>query len=357
MRELSRPAVLLDVPVDEAGHTFADRLAVRHARTAHGDLQAVLAPDSLHGDLQMEFAHARQNGLAGFRVGPHGQRGVFLGQPGQRRGQPVGVGGAPGLHGHVHDRFGHARRAPGRAGRPARTGSSRRGRTPARPRRRCPRRPPAPAGSWRSARTRRMRPTRSVRRVPASPHGVSFSMVPEYTRRYVSRPVGVAFTLNAGAAIGAAGSAGRSCSVPSWVPRTGGTSSGGRQVGDDGVQQRFDAAGCGRPSRTAPPTPSPPRGQVAQASTRVAAVSASRSQNSLQRGRVAFRHRLLQQSAPVCCLLAQDAGHRPLLGRLRSVGPHPGRAWDQVDDAGEAVLGADGQLHDQGTGAAAHGSR
>lgn len=71
-----------------------------------------------------------------------------------------------------------------------------------------------------------MRPTRSPRRVPAS-HTVSpFSIVPEYTLRYVSRPVGVAFTLNASAAIGAAGSAGRTCSVPSWVPRTAGTSSG-----------------------------------------------------------------------------------------------------------------------------------
>ncbi len=106
MRELPRSAVLFDVPEDHPGHPAHDGFAVSHPGAADVDLHTGGLADLLHRDLQVQFAHAGQDRLPGLAVGAHGQRRVLLGQSGQRRGQPVGVGAPAGLDRHRDHRVG-----------------------------------------------------------------------------------------------------------------------------------------------------------------------------------------------------------------------------------------------------------
>ncbi len=110
MGELPGAAVLLDVPVHQTRRPADHGLPVRHLRAADRDLQTPVAAQLLHRHLQVQLAQARQQGLAGLRIGPHHQRRILLRQPGQRRGQPVGVLAEAGLDGHRDDRVGRGGR-------------------------------------------------------------------------------------------------------------------------------------------------------------------------------------------------------------------------------------------------------
>ena len=57
-----------------------DRLAIRHLRRADVRVHAVFAPQPVDDDLQVQLAHARQDGLAGLLVGAQAQRRVLGGQ-------------------------------------------------------------------------------------------------------------------------------------------------------------------------------------------------------------------------------------------------------------------------------------
>ena len=57
-----------------------DRLAIRHLRCADVRIDAVFAAQPIDDDLQMQLAHAGQDGLAGLLVGAQPQAGVFAGQ-------------------------------------------------------------------------------------------------------------------------------------------------------------------------------------------------------------------------------------------------------------------------------------
>jgi hypothetical protein len=71
---LARAAVLLDVPVEhpDTPVTTVSRSATRGR--ADADLQPVVPADPFHGDLQVQLTQPGQHGLAGLRIGAHGQR-------------------------------------------------------------------------------------------------------------------------------------------------------------------------------------------------------------------------------------------------------------------------------------------
>ncbi len=110
MRELAGPAVLLDVPVEHAGHAPVDGLAVGDPRAAHGDRQTGALPELLHGDLQVQLAQPGEQGLPGLRVDADGQRRVLLDERGQCLRQALRVGAGARLDGDRHQRIGDPRR-------------------------------------------------------------------------------------------------------------------------------------------------------------------------------------------------------------------------------------------------------
>src|SRR5699024_1806186 len=61
----------------------ADGLFVGHLGLAHVGLHLEFAQQAVHDDLQVELAHAGDDGLAGLLVGVSLKGGVFLGQLGQ----------------------------------------------------------------------------------------------------------------------------------------------------------------------------------------------------------------------------------------------------------------------------------
>lgn len=196
------------------------------------------------------------------------------------------------------------------------------------------------------ARTRRIRPIRSLRRAPTSSTASPFRIFPEYTRRYVSRPVAVEFTLNTSAANGAAGSAGRSCSAPSRVPRTAGDIQRRGQIGNDGLQQRLDpAVAVGRTAQHHDALTG--TGQIAQRGGQRPCGDRRLRAELLQRHRMEFRHGLRQQPTTPKCLFPQVVRHLPLLVRALTVGPDQRPHTQQIHHSGEPVLLPDGQLDHQ----------
>ncbi|KDN82459.1 hypothetical protein KCH_57970 [Kitasatospora cheerisanensis KCTC 2395] len=105
VRELPGAAVLFDVPQDEPGDRRGERLPVGDPRAADGDLQPG-AVQRLHRHLQVQFAQPGQHPLPALRIGADHQGRVLLGEPEQRRRQPVGVHRAAGLDRDGHHRVG-----------------------------------------------------------------------------------------------------------------------------------------------------------------------------------------------------------------------------------------------------------
>ncbi len=81
--ELAVAAGLLLVPAALC-RALADGLAIGNGGRPHLDGDLVLALQPLDGDAQVHLAMPGQDGLGRILVVPHGQRGVFLGQPLQR---------------------------------------------------------------------------------------------------------------------------------------------------------------------------------------------------------------------------------------------------------------------------------
>src|SRR5690606_27088926 len=71
---------VLVVRLDVAG---ADRLAVGNLRLADVGLDVELALHAVNDDVQVQLAHAGDDGLAGFLVGTDAEGRVFLGQAAQ----------------------------------------------------------------------------------------------------------------------------------------------------------------------------------------------------------------------------------------------------------------------------------
>ena len=88
--------------VDAAG----DGLAVSDARPADVGLDLEVAEHSSFDDVEMKFAHASDDELAGFGIGVIPEGGVFLGEPSEDVAELLLVGAALGLDGHADDRFG-----------------------------------------------------------------------------------------------------------------------------------------------------------------------------------------------------------------------------------------------------------
>ncbi len=102
---LPAPAGLTDVlalRLDFPG----DGLAVRDLRLADVGFDLVLAAHAVDDDLQVQLAHPRDDGLAGFLVGAHAEGRVFNRQPLQRGDHLLLIGGALRLDGDVHHRRG-----------------------------------------------------------------------------------------------------------------------------------------------------------------------------------------------------------------------------------------------------------
>ena len=78
--ELARATGLLLVGVGDLLDGLRDGLAVGHLRLAHGGVDAELAQHAVDDDLEVQLAHARDDGLAGVLVGADLERRVLLGQ-------------------------------------------------------------------------------------------------------------------------------------------------------------------------------------------------------------------------------------------------------------------------------------
>ena len=78
--ELARATGLLDVAVLDRLDGLGDRLAVGHLRLADGRLDGELALHAVDEHLEVQLAHARDDGLAGLLVGADAERRVLVGQ-------------------------------------------------------------------------------------------------------------------------------------------------------------------------------------------------------------------------------------------------------------------------------------
>ena len=84
----------------------ADGLPIVHLGLAHICFDLVLAHHAVDDDLQVQFAHARDDGLAGVVVGAHGERRVLLRQLGQGHAHLLLVGLGLRLNCNLDDRLG-----------------------------------------------------------------------------------------------------------------------------------------------------------------------------------------------------------------------------------------------------------
>ncbi len=100
-----------------ASARLADGLAIRHLRLADVGLHAELAHHAVHDDLQVQLAHAADDGLAAVGIGVDLEGRIFLRQLGERHAQLFLVGLGLGLDRHRDhrrrevDRFEHDRDA------------------------------------------------------------------------------------------------------------------------------------------------------------------------------------------------------------------------------------------------------
>ena len=104
-RELARAAGLLLVGVIDIG-ALGDGLAERHLRRADIGLDLELAPHAVDDDVEMQLAHALDDGLAGLVVDRDAERGIFLGEAMQRDAELLLVAFGLGLDRDLDDRLG-----------------------------------------------------------------------------------------------------------------------------------------------------------------------------------------------------------------------------------------------------------
>src|SRR5574343_570677 len=81
------------------GHRLAHGFAVGHLGLAHVGFHTELALHAVHDDFQVQLAHAGNDGLAGFLIGPHAERWVFRSQARQGDTHLFLIGLGLGLHG------------------------------------------------------------------------------------------------------------------------------------------------------------------------------------------------------------------------------------------------------------------
>src|ERR687897_602498 len=79
-------------PALDALHALADGLAVSDLRTADVRVNPELAQEPVNDDLQVQLAHAGNDGLPCLLVAAHGKRGVLFGEPLERHGELLLVG-------------------------------------------------------------------------------------------------------------------------------------------------------------------------------------------------------------------------------------------------------------------------
>jgi hypothetical protein len=108
-RELARATGLLLVGVGELA-ALGDGLAVRDLRLAGDDLAAVLAAHALHVDVQVELAHAADDGLARLFVLVDAEGGVFLREAVERLREVPSLVAVLRLDREGDDRGGHVHR-------------------------------------------------------------------------------------------------------------------------------------------------------------------------------------------------------------------------------------------------------
>src|SRR5712691_1034427 len=89
---LAAAARLADELALDVLDTFADRFAVGDLRAAHVGIDLEFPPHALDDDLEVQLAHAADDGLGGLGIGVHAERGIFLGQLRQRDAQLVLIG-------------------------------------------------------------------------------------------------------------------------------------------------------------------------------------------------------------------------------------------------------------------------
>src|SRR5690606_25628923 len=85
---------------------LADRLAVGHLRLADVGFHTELATHAVDENVEVQLAHARDDGLTAFLVGVDAERGIFLGQLAQRDAHLLLVDLGFRLHGHGDHRLG-----------------------------------------------------------------------------------------------------------------------------------------------------------------------------------------------------------------------------------------------------------
>ena len=103
--ELTGAAGLLDVAVLDRLDRLGDRLAVGHLRLADRGLDGELALHAVDQHLEVQLAHARDDGLAGLLVGADAERRVLVGQRLERLAELVLVALRLRLDGDVDDRL------------------------------------------------------------------------------------------------------------------------------------------------------------------------------------------------------------------------------------------------------------
>ena len=90
----------------DVGDFLGDRLAVGDLRLADGRFDGVLALHAVDQHLEVQLAHAGDDGLAGLLVGADAERRVLVGQGVERLAELVLVGLRLRLDRHVDDRLG-----------------------------------------------------------------------------------------------------------------------------------------------------------------------------------------------------------------------------------------------------------
>ena len=83
-----------------ASACFANGLAEGHLGLAHVGFHLVLALHAVDQNLEVQLAHAADDGLAGILVGAHLEGGIFVGQPRQRNAHLFLIGLGLGLDGN-----------------------------------------------------------------------------------------------------------------------------------------------------------------------------------------------------------------------------------------------------------------
>ncbi len=110
MAVLAAAAGLADVAGLDLLHGVLDGLPVGHLRLAHVGVHLELPEHAVHQHLEVQFAHAADDGLAGLLIGVHLEGGVLLGERLKGPGQLVLVVFGLGLDGHMDDRLGEVER-------------------------------------------------------------------------------------------------------------------------------------------------------------------------------------------------------------------------------------------------------